>query len=74
LVTQSVISPEPHDIPPQDQFFVLFAGQYAAAAKKVKGLNFLKSEADTGVGVPARRARGNGVAKTVLVPSSRVVI
>lgn len=62
------------NIPPQDQFFVLSAGQYAADAKKVKVLNCPKSLADTGVGVPARRSRGNGIAKAVLVPTSRVVI
>jgi len=61
-------------IPPQDQFSVLLAGQYAADAKKVKVSNCPKSLADTGVGSPARRSRGNGIASTVLVPNSRVAI
>jgi len=62
------------NIPPQDQFFVLSAGQYAADAKKVKVSNCPKSLADTGVGSPARRSRGNGIANAVLDPKSRVAI
>ena len=62
------------NVPPQDQFFVLSAGQYAADAKKVKVSNCPKSLADTGVGSPARGSKGNDIASAVLDPNSIVAI
>jgi hypothetical protein len=61
-------------LPPHVQFLVLFAGQYAALAKKVKELKRSKSVTDTIENVSARDTKVRGAAATILAPRRRAVI